>query len=176
LAVSIQKIALSHRFRIEELIVIGRFQDKSVLVDALRTQKLLAGNEEAVQALATSTGLLELVEVDKGATIITQGADDNDLYLILSGALDIVVNGRKVATRGPGETAGEMAATIPHMRRSATVQASEVSVIGKLSANSLATLSSQFPSIWRQIAKILTERLYQRNNFVTTANSKLRIL
>jgi hypothetical protein len=36
--------------------------------------------------------------------LIEQGASDNDIFMILAGTLDIVVNGRVVGRRGPSST------------------------------------------------------------------------
>jgi CRP-like cAMP-binding protein len=150
--------------------MIERFQDRDVLLEALRSQKLLLGNEELVKAVADDPGLMQLIEMKEGSVLIEQGGDDNDLYLILAGSVDVLVNGRKVAERHPGDSVGEMAATLPHMRRSATVRLSSAGVLGKVTAASLSSLGSRYCSVWRQVAKVVTERLYQRNSFVSTSN------
>jgi predicted nucleotide-binding protein len=155
--------------------MIERFQDRDVLLEALRSQKLLLGNEELVKAVADDPGLMQLIEMKEGSVLIEQGGDDNDLYLILAGSVDVLVNGRKVAERHPGDSVGEMAATLPHMRRSATVRLSSAGVLGKVTAASLSSLGSRYCSVWRQVAKVVTERLYQRNSFVSTSNDKLRV-
>jgi CRP-like cAMP-binding protein len=62
------------------------------------------------------------------------GGDDNDLYFLLAGRYEIGVNGRIIAIRGPGEHVGEMAAILPSLRRSATVQSSESGAVAKLNS------------------------------------------
>ena len=43
--------------------MIERFQDRDVLLEALRSQKLLLGNEELVKAVADDPGLMQLIEM-----------------------------------------------------------------------------------------------------------------
>jgi predicted nucleotide-binding protein len=116
-----------------------------------------------------------LIEVSPGTTIIEQGAEDNDVYLIIAGAFDILVNGRKVARRFANDHVGEMAAIQPSQRRSATNVASEPSVLCKLTEPQLSELGRDFPDIWRLIAKELARRLEQRNAHVTATHDKIRI-
>lgn len=97
------------------------------------------------------------------------------MYLVISGAFDIVVNGRKVNRRSANDHVGEMAAIQPTQRRSATVTATEKSVLCKLTEPQLTEIAKQFPDVWRFIAKELAGRLEQRNAHVTTTHAKIRI-
>ena len=64
---------------------------RRILLETLKEQKLIAGNTELADQVAS---IGELVDVEAGATIIEQGNDDNDVYLIVAGSFDIVVNNR----------------------------------------------------------------------------------
>jgi predicted nucleotide-binding protein len=155
--------------------MIERFQGdggRQNLIDALQTQKLVAGNDALAEKIASQAILIEL---NTGTTLIEQGAEDNDVYLILSGAFDILVNGRKVARRFANDHIGEMAAIQPTQRRSATATATEKSVLCKLTEPQFSELGRQFPEIWRLIAKELARRLEQRNAHVTKTHDKIRI-
>jgi CRP/FNR family cyclic AMP-dependent transcriptional regulator len=155
--------------------MIERFEGasgRSNLIEALRNQKIVAGNPDLAERIA-DTGVL--VEVNKGTTIIDQGAEDNDVYLIIAGAFDIVVNGRKVARRFANDHVGEMAAIQPTQRRSATVTATEKAVLCKLTEPQLSETATQYPDVWRFIAKELARRLEQRNAHVTATHDKIRI-
>jgi CRP-like cAMP-binding protein len=70
--------------------------------------------------------------VSREAVIVGQGAEDNDVFLILAGTFMVLVNGKKIATRVPNDHVGEMAAIQQSQRRSATVVATEPAVIVKL--------------------------------------------
>jgi predicted nucleotide-binding protein len=155
--------------------VIERFEGEhghETLTDALRGQKLVCGNAELAEEIA-STGALR--EIEPGTAIIEQGGEDNDVYLIVAGVFDIVVNGRVVSRRFANDHVGEMAAIQPSQRRSATVVAGETSVVCKLTEPQLSDIGRRYPEIWRQIAKELARRLEQRNELVTTTHEKIRV-
>jgi CRP/FNR family cyclic AMP-dependent transcriptional regulator len=155
--------------------MIERFEGKSGrpnLIEALRNQKIVAGNPDLAERIE-DMGVL--VEINQGTAIIDQGAEDTDTYLIIAGAFDIVVNGRKVARRFANDHVGEMAAIQPTQRRSATVTATEKSVLCKLTEPQLSQIARQYPDVWRFIAKELARRLEQRNAHVTATHEKIRI-
>jgi CRP-like cAMP-binding protein len=145
---------------------------KRLLLDALKDQSIVSGNETLAEEIA---GLGSFVPVSNGSPIITQGADDNDVYLILLGAFAIIVNGKQVNVRRAGTHLGEMAAIQPTQCRSATVTALEDSILLKLTEPQVAALGEKHPSIFRQFAKELARRLEQRNALVTAAHSKVHV-
>jgi CRP/FNR family cyclic AMP-dependent transcriptional regulator len=152
--------------------LIERFSDQATLLEALLNQKLVRGNESLARDLSQQ---IELRAVEAGQTLIQQGGDDNDLYFLLAGRYDIVVNGRKIAIRGPGEHVGEMAAILPSLRRSATVQSSESGVVAKLSSIELIGFANRYPSMWQHLSGVLAERLFQRNSLVTAAHHEIEV-
>jgi len=152
-----------------------RFSGESgarILLETLKEQKIVAGNVELARQIAC-TG--QLIDVAAGAKLIEQGGDDNDLYLIVAGSFDVVVNGRVVNRRLPNDHAGEMAAIQPTQRRAATLIAREDSVVVKLSEPQLAELGNKYPQIWLCFAKELARRLEQRNALVTAVSDKIRV-
>ncbi|MGH9617207.1 MAG: TIR domain-containing protein [Acidobacteriaceae bacterium] len=155
--------------------MIERFAGESnrrVLIDSLTGQKLFTGNPDLATE-AASRG--ELVEVAAGTSIIQQGGDDIDVYFIVAGSFDIVVNNRVVAKRIAGDHVGEMAAIQPTQRRSATVTANEVSVVLKITETGFAELYAKYPQILLHIAKELARRLMQRNTLVTSVSDRIRV-
>ena len=66
----------------------------------------------------------EILQFESGDELIVQGGADNDIYFILAGRLSIVVNGREVAIREPGQHVGEMALIDPSATRSASLSLS----------------------------------------------------
>jgi predicted nucleotide-binding protein len=145
---------------------------RRILLETLKEQKLIAGNTELADQVAS---IGELVDVEAGATIIEQGNDDNDVYLIVAGSFDIVVNNRLVAKRFCNDHVGEMVAIQPTQRRSATVVARENAVVVKLLEPQFADLINKYPQIVRYIAKELARRLEQRNALVTAVSEKIRV-
>ncbi len=145
---------------------------RRLLIDALKTQKMIAGNAALAEELA---GLVEVIEVQAGETIIRQGASDNDIFFILTGSFSIVVNGKVEAQRSAHDHVGEMAAIEPSQARTATVVADEDSVICKLSEAQLADVGQRYGDIWRFFAKELVRRLAQRNAFINPTREKIRV-
>ena len=123
---------------------------KRLRIEAFADQKIVSGNRALAQELSE---LADLMEFKKGASAVEQGASDNDLYFILAGSFSVIVNGREVQRRGPGDTFGEMAAIEPSLRRSASVLALEDSVAARLSEEALSELASRSPDIWRFLAR-----------------------
>jgi CRP/FNR family cyclic AMP-dependent transcriptional regulator len=150
----------------------GRFARKNVLVDALKQQKIVSGNKDLAERIAS---IGELIEVPEGTAIIRQGDDDTDVYLIVSGSFHIAINGKTIARRIPSDHVGEMAAILPVQRRAASVVAHEPSAAVKLSNSQMAELGAQFPEIWRCFARELAHRVEQRNILATAVNEKVRI-
>jgi CRP/FNR family cyclic AMP-dependent transcriptional regulator len=137
---------------------------RRLLLEALRDQKMVSGNNDLAADLAAQG---ELIPVIAGTTVIEQDAEDNHVFLILLGAFRIVVNGKLVNKRYSSDHIGEMAAIQPSQRRSASVTAIEDSVLLKISEPQLAELGKKYPEIYRLLAKELAKRLLQRNAMLT---------
>lgn len=155
--------------------MLERFQGedgKPKLIEALRAQKIVLGNVDLAKELADA---VELIALKKGKTFIEQNAEDNDIYFIISGNVDVVVNGRKIRARGPGDCVGEMAAIEPTQRRAATVTTCEDTIVAKISEKAFSSIASRYPEIYRSIAQILAYRLLQRNALIGTYREKIRV-
>lgn len=142
------------------------------LLDAIMQQTIVGGNRELAVEIADRLELIALVEGEK---LITQDADDNDLFLVISGSFRIVINGRNVAVRGRGTHVGEMALIEPTQRRSASVIANELSIAGKLSYSDVTDMASRYPEIYRAMARTLARRLLERNRLVGQHRDKIRV-
>ena len=125
------------------------------LVDALTQQKIVAGSVPLAEAIAD---VADLIEVSPGTTIITQDAYDNDVFFIVAGAFAVVVNGRKIHIRGSGDHVGEMAAVEPTQPRSASMIATEASVVARVPEAAFAQLAERYVQMWRTVAKELSRK------------------
>ena len=150
----------------------NRFHDRNVLVDALEKQKIVAGNKSLAESIAAVGETLNIAE---GTAIIHQGADDNEVYLIVAGAFHIVVNGKTLAQRVASDHVGEMAAILPVQRRAASVVAQEDSVVVRISNSQVAELGEKYPQIWRSFARELAHRVEQRNTVAGATSEKIRL-
>ncbi len=145
---------------------------KKLLLEALKQQTTLQGDESIAVTLADA---IQLLELKPGEHIIRQNDFDNEMYFILAGRFSIVVNGREVAQRRPGQHVGEMALIDPKARRSATVVALEESVVAKIEEPKYSSIAERYPRLWRNIACELADRLRQRNELVPVRNPVSRV-
>lgn len=142
---------------------------KTRLINAFQSHTIVGNNRSIATALATQA---KLERCAAGRLLIQQDGADNDLYLILSGEFAVTVNGRRVATRGPGLHLGEMALLDPAARRSATVTALTEGVVAKISDTRFAKIAGSEPELWKRVALEISNRLRQRNALV--ANRRAR--
>lgn len=155
--------------------LIDRFQGdagRGNLIDSILQQQIVSGNRDLANELADRA---DLIEVAEGEPIISQGEDDNDLFLIMAGSFRIVVNGRDVASRGRGDHVGEMVVVEPSQRRSADVVASEPALVAKISYADISDIASRHSDIYRVIARTLARRLLERNKLVGQHREKIRV-
>lgn len=145
---------------------------KRLLFEALMTQKTIGGHEEMAKNI---TDRVEVLDVPAGTTLITQDDYTNDIYFILTGVFKIIINGTHIADRGADELVGEMTAVEPTQKRSATVIATEDSVVAKMAETDFSEIGSKYPLFYKSISKVLARRLIQRNNFISQKNDIPRV-
>jgi CRP/FNR family cyclic AMP-dependent transcriptional regulator len=131
-------------------------QGKTHLVECLRAQSLVRGEEEVAQALAAQ---VRVEKVPFGTSVITQGSSDHDLIFILSGDFFVTVGRQVISRRTAGHHIGEMALVDPDAPRSATVTSGSDAAVARISEPEFSALANRFPSLWRRLAQELAERL-----------------
>jgi CRP/FNR family cyclic AMP-dependent transcriptional regulator len=144
-----------------------------LLHEALLGQKIVGGHSELARDLALGGSLME---VKASSTLIEEGGQDDDVYLILAGSFNVLVNGKHAAVCGPGDHVGEMSPLQSMSRRTATVVAAEDSVLLRLPGKQFANLGEKYPPVWRHLAKELVRRLDHRNAKITKFREHSRIL
>ena len=132
------------------------------LVNALLEQRLVQHNVDVAKALAQKG---EIVEFPQGETLIVQGAGDDSALFILFGDANVFVNNREVATRGPRDCVGEMSVIDPAAPRSATLKAKTAVVALRVASAAFQAVGDAHPSLWRAAARVVSERLRQRERF-----------
>jgi predicted nucleotide-binding protein len=143
------------------------------LIESLKRQPFIEGSAEIAQAFSAA-GSVE--QFKPGETLIVEGGEDNDVYLLLAGTVSAVIKGQEVRTLKAGQHAGEMAAVEPGQPRSATIIAEDTVVALKVPGNAFAQLGDRFPTVWKPIARELAFRLYDRNRHMTAPNEKPKLL
>lgn len=142
------------------------------LVEALSEFRLLAGVNGGSARLAE---VGQLLEVKAGESLITQNDPETDVFFIVAGSVDVIINGKMIAIRKVGDHVGEMAAIEPAQLRSATITAREPCVLLKVSETDFIELADTNPVIWRRVAATLSRRLMERNSRITQAREQVRV-
>jgi len=151
--------------------IIPRFtgrDGKKNLLAAICSQTSVAGEMALAQKILKVGGLFEY---RTGETVIRQGDSDNDLYLIVSGSVGVVLNNREIATRRGGTHVGEMALLDNTSLRSASIVAQETSLLFKICEPSVTRVANAHPNFWRRLALELATRLRERSKFIHEPNS-----
>ena len=137
------------------------------LIDTLQGQDLVRGEPRVVEPLAA---IATVENFAKGAFLTTQGADDNHMFLLLSGAVRVVINEQEIAHRAAGTHVGEMSLIDPAARRAASCIALEDTCAARIREPDFTELATRFPILWRNIARVLGDRLRQRTRFIRLKN------
>jgi CRP/FNR family cyclic AMP-dependent transcriptional regulator len=141
-------------------------------VAALRKARLCAGDLALAEELY-SVGTV--VAVKRGDDLIVEGGSDNDLCILLSGEVEILVKGVTVNRRKAGDHIGEICAIDPSQTRSATVRAETDVVVLRVPEPAFAALADARPALWRTLAGELAIRLVERNALVRPANERPKV-
>jgi CRP/FNR family cyclic AMP-dependent transcriptional regulator len=131
-------------------------QGRTPLVECIKAQSLVRGEQELAQALAD---LVRVEEVPFGTAVIVQGSSNHDLIFIFAGDFFVIVGRQVITRRTAGQYVGEMALIDPDAPRSATVTSGSDAVIARISEPDFSALADRFPSLWRRLAQELAARL-----------------
>jgi CRP/FNR family transcriptional regulator, cyclic AMP receptor protein len=119
----------------------------------------------------------ERVGFDDGKLLCRQGDPADAAYLIIEGAVDIVLEGPAgpltVATLGKNEIVAEMA-ILCDVPRNATVRAKGRVVALRISKDPFMRMVREFPTMAVSIMRELAQRLDSTNNQLRTALSEVR--
>ena len=107
-------------------------------------------------------------DVKEGETLVQEGKQGHELYVILSGEAVVIRHGRKVATLGPGEYFGELAVLHP-APRTATVKATSPMEVLIVTSNHLSLLLQDVPLVARKLLVGMAGRLQEADSSVFAA-------
>ena len=100
----------------------------------------------------------------EGETLFNQGDKGDKAYMIVSGALDVIVDGKKVGSMRDGEVFGEMA-LILQQNRSATISSSQPTELISISKENLDELINSGSKAAQKVILNLCKELAKRNDF-----------
>jgi len=155
--------------------MINRFQgaeNRERLVEILQRQQIVQNHRHIAEQLADVAALVQFEVAPPSNILIVQDSPDNDLFLIIAGRVSIHVNGRELAIRQSGQHVGEMAMLDASATRSATVTAIQQTVVAKIKERDFTRIANAHPSLWRQLALELCNRLRERGKHVKAPNPR----
>jgi len=127
-------------------------------VDVDRLAKLPLFGELDTYDLGQLAGWLVDIERREGESLMEQGAMPDMLFVLETGTVDVLRDGERVASLGPGQVVGEIGLIEPQ-RRTATVRAtSDVRAVA-LPFEHLDQLEGEMPEIARKLRWIAGKRL-----------------
>jgi CRP/FNR family cyclic AMP-dependent transcriptional regulator len=116
--------------------------------------------------LSRIASLVDEIDVTGGRVLTTQGESGREFFVVCEGSARVSVNGRKVASLGPGAFFGEMS-LLDLGPRTATVAAETDMRLLVLDSRSFSSLLEQAPTVARKILKTMAERLRAAQPAVT---------
>jgi aromatic-L-amino-acid/L-tryptophan decarboxylase len=132
--------------------------------DPLRTSRLLA--RVAGATLRTIRARAARLDTAAGEEVTRRWDSDRSFYLIVSGRFDVFIDGRRIATVGPGDHFGELAARDwgggYGYTRLATVVCAEPGQLLRLTSDDFRWLMDSEPTAKAEIARDLADRLGKR--------------
>jgi CRP-like cAMP-binding protein len=135
-------------------------------VAALHRIDLFAATPGSI--LAAVAAEAEEVTLDAGQVLIEAGAAEDTLYAILTGRVQVLVNGRVLVEAGPGSTVGELAVLVAEPR-SATVVTLEPSGFLRVRKATVDDLIADHPAFAHSIIAALVARLRTTSAHLETA-------
>jgi CRP/FNR family transcriptional regulator, cyclic AMP receptor protein len=95
--------------------------------------------------------------------VFNQGDEAEQMYVVLDGAIDIIIGGKPVGTAEPGETFGEMA-LIDQSRRSGTAVAKSDCRLVPIDRRRFLFMVTETPNFALQLMGTLAERLRAKDD------------
>lgn len=132
-----------------------------MIKDILKNSKLFKDVEENILDEIERTA--EVLNFEKGRTIIWKGEESTDLYIILEGKVNAVTFDEKgneliVATFSKGDFVGELS-LIDGKPRSMSIETLTDTQVAVIKRKNFLTLIDKYPKLCIQLAKNLAERI-----------------
>lgn len=128
---------------------------KDPKLDRLRSSETFARlGDRRLKQLAPFT---DDIEVPAGTTLMSEGDWPHELEVIVEGAADIVIGGKKVGEVGPGSVLGEMALLARGTRSASVVTTSNAKLI-VISGRAFSSLMEKYPEIAEDLQSMASAR------------------
>jgi len=104
----------------------------------------------------------ETIQYSSNKVVINQGDIGTSMYVLISGEVDVNIDGKVVATLGEKNIFGELAIFDPEPR-SATILTTKDTTLFKIESDVIYDLISKYSNVARGIIKILSKRIRDIN-------------
>ncbi len=98
------------------------------------------------------------LDLPAGRELTTEGAIGHEFLVVLDGEVDVLIGGKVIATRGPGEFFGEIS-LLNHQPRTATVVAKTPVVVEVIGQREFATMLDDEPEVKNTLMSAMAQRL-----------------
>jgi CRP-like cAMP-binding protein len=98
--------------------------------------------------------------VPAGTTIVSEGDYGYEFMIIEEGTVDVMRNGERIDTMGPGDFFGELAVLADGAERNASIVASSPVCVLRLSAHDMRVVRERMPILGAQIDSVIAERTH----------------
>jgi CRP-like cAMP-binding protein len=114
-----------------------------------------ACSKKELQAVSRAT---DEVVLAAGRTLCEQGATGREAFVIVEGSADVLINGTKVATVGPGACVGELALLDNGPRTATVVAATDVRAL-VIGVREFSAIIDEVPPITHKLLRALAARI-----------------
>ena len=130
-------------------------------------------SSEPVKITATKNLSDRMVEYERGAVICEENSTGNEMYILESGAIDVIISGNKVTSiDDPGTVIGEMALLLGE-KRTATLKAKNNVVVTRIGKEDLKDIADKQHEVLQGIALALAKKHYYNIMKIGSINRSL---
>ena len=122
----------------------------------------LFANLDAKELDAVGETATEL-DYDAGRILIREGASAHEMFVLISGTVDVTQDGEHVAEVGAGGFVGEMA-LLSHSHRNSTVTTTSPSVLLHIDGRQFGSLLERVPSIAVKMLPVVAGRVVENSD------------
>jgi hypothetical protein len=150
---------ISMKSKAENPTELDKIQHESRIRRVLASNRLVSGDSDLVENLFDEGAFQHF---RKGSEIITQGCADNHVYFLISGKVDVLINGSVRDEKAAPDTVGELAAHKPFKPRTATVRAATDLEVLRVECKQFASLVDGDSEMERRLGDLTGEMLHAR--------------
>jgi len=152
---------LNNKFPLQESQNMYSILEKTIFLKSVNLFKNISGD-----ILNQIAQISNEINYDTGHNIFCEGENGDSMFLIMSGKVNVIQNGKTIVELEDGQCIGEMA-LLDNEPRSADAVTSKESILLKVDQNGFYELMASNQEIMQQIVKMLARRLRKMNEQLT---------